>query len=88
MYTRTGIFAVCNYNSLRDPSYMWNLFCFMKKVRLVLASPTHKKMRESLIFSKPEKKCSARSFWQRGQTRHEKIEISKKNSMNPKFACH
>ena len=49
----------------------------MKKVRLVLASPTHKKMRESLIFFQTWKKCSARSFWQRGQTRHEKIEISK-----------
>ena len=34
----------------------WNLFCFMKKVRLVLASPTHKKMRESLIFFQTWKK--------------------------------
>ena len=41
--------------------------------------PQHiKKWEKVWFFSKPEKKCSARSFWQRGQTRHEKIEIKKK----------
>ena len=33
----------------------WNLFCFMKKVRLVLASPTQKKWEKVGFFSKPEK---------------------------------
>ena len=45
--------------------------------------PQHiKKWEKVWFFFQTWRKCSARSFWQRGQTRHEKIEISKKNSMN------
>ena len=62
------------------------MFCFMKKVRLVLASPTHKKMRESLIFFPNLKKNVLHDHFDKG-VKHDmkKIEISKKKLNEPKI---